>query len=358
MRAVPRPRRELPVRTDAVAPLLEHCARGGVDPARLQRRFRLPASARTDPEIEIPPGVLGELFDAAARELGDGALGIHLAESVLPSRYSLAELAARACATLGEALERLVRYAGLGGGVEAALAADDPAGARFTQRVPGHPRGVSAHLDQWALAQVLIQARALTGAPLSPRSVWFIHPRVRDLEPLRAFFRSGPIHFGRTENGMVLPREALQLPLRSADPRLLATADALAQRELSSGSRPASADLSPRVAAILRELVSEEPLRARAAATRLHMSVRTLQRRLEDEGTSFGALADAVRREEAEALIGDASVPLGEIAFRAGFSDFAAFSRAFRRWTGKAPGAARDTAGEQERSGAGGDRPA
>jgi AraC-like DNA-binding protein len=72
------------------------------------------------------------------------------------------------------------------------------------------------------------------------------------------------------------------------------------------------------------------------------MSVRTLQRRLEDEGTSFGALADAARREAAEALIGDPDVPLAEVAFRAGFSDFGTFSRAFRRWTGKSPGAARD----------------
>src|SRR5262245_17606698 len=93
---VPRPRRELPVRTDAVAPLLEHCARGGVDPVRLQRRFRLPPSARTEAELDLPLRALGGLFDAAARELGDGALGVHLAESVLPSRYSLAELAARA----------------------------------------------------------------------------------------------------------------------------------------------------------------------------------------------------------------------------------------------------------------------
>src|SRR5262249_46584777 len=162
-----------------------------------QRRFRLPPSARTDAELEIPLRALGELFDAAARELGDGALGIHLAESVLPSRYGLAELAARACATLGEALERLGRYAALrasgawGGGGGGAGEGGDPAGARLTQRFAGHPRGVSAHLDQWALAQVLVQARALTGALLAPRSVWFIHARVRELEPLRAFFRTG-----------------------------------------------------------------------------------------------------------------------------------------------------------------------
>ncbi|HEY8209669.1 MAG TPA: AraC family transcriptional regulator ligand-binding domain-containing protein [Myxococcaceae bacterium] len=336
---MPRPRREIPVRTDAVAPLLELCARGGVDPARFQRRFRLPEGARSEPEIEVAPGTLGELFDAAARELGDPALGVHLAESVAPQRYSLAELAARASPTVGEALGRWVRYAAL---VECALVEGED-GARFTQRFPGHPRGLSAHVDQWALAYVLVQVRALTGVEVVPRSVWFIHARVRDLEALIGFFRTRQIHFGRPENGMVLPREALSLPLRSADPRLLATADALARRE--PGGRPAGgADLSPRVTVLLQELIAgDEPLRARAVATRLHMSVRTLQRRLEGEGASFGALADAVRRETAEALIGDVSVPLGEVAFRAGFSDFGTFSRAFRRWTGQSPGAARET---------------
>ncbi|HVE85310.1 MAG TPA: AraC family transcriptional regulator [Myxococcales bacterium] len=337
---MPRPRRELPVRTDAVAPLLELCARGGVDPVRLQRRFRLPEDARARPEVELPPTELGALFDAAARELGDGAVGLHLAESGLqPSRYGVAELAARASPTLGDALERLVRYGGLTGGTECALSAADPEGARFTLRFTGHPRGLSPHLDQWALAQVVAQARSLTGEPLAPLAVWFIHARVRDLEPLRAFFRTGRIHFGRPENGLLFPPDALALPLRSADARLLATADALAHRERS--ARPAGPGLGPRVAAVLRELVGEEPLRARAAATRLRMSVRTLQRRLEDEGTSFAALADGARREAAEALMGDPAVPLGEVAFRAGFSDFATFSRAFRRWTGQAPGAAR-----------------
>lgn len=333
-RFVPRPRRELPVRTDAVAPLLELCARGGVEPERLARRLRLPEAAPRAPEIELPPSVLGALFDAAVKELGDPALGIHVARSVAPARYSLAELAARASPTLGEALQRWVRYAAA---PECALE-----GARFTQRWVGYPRGLSAQVDQFGLAQVLVQARTLTGVALQPSAVWFIHARVRDLEPLFDFFGTRQVHFGRPENGMVLPEEALQLPLRSADPRLLATAEALAGRE-----RPArGSELSSRATALLRELIrEEEPLRARAAATRLHMSVRTLQRRLEEEGASFVALADAVRREVAEALIADAKVPLGEVAFRAGFSDFGTFSRAFRRWTGRSPGAARETGG-------------
>jgi len=331
-RPVPRPRRELPVRTDAVAPLLELCARGGVEPGRLARRFRLPEAAAREPEIELPPSALGALFDAAAKELGDPLLGIHLAQSVTPARYSLAELAARASPTLGEALQRWVRYAAP---VECALE-----GGRFTQRWVGYPRGLSAQVDQWGLAQVLVQARALTDAALQPGAVWFIHARVRDLEPLFDFFGTRQIHFGRPENGMAFPEAALQLPLRSADPRLLATAEALAGRERP--VRPGAA-LAGRVTELLREvLADEEPLRARAVATRLHMSVRTLQRRLEEEGASFVALADGVRREVAEALIADAKVPLGEVAFRAGFSDFGTFSRAFRRWTGKSPGAARD----------------
>jgi AraC-like DNA-binding protein len=292
----------------------------------------LPESSPGEPEIELSPSVLGALFEAAAKELGDLALGIHVAQSVAPARYSLAELVARASPTLGEALERWVRYAAA---PECALE-----GARFTQRWVGYPRGLSAQVDQWGLAHVLVQARAVTGVTLQPGAVWFIHARVRDLEPLFEFFGTRQVHFGRPENGMSLPREALQLPLRSADPRLLATAEALAGRERR--PRPGAA-LGDRVTGLLRELISEEePLRARAVATRLRMSVRTLQRRLEEEGASFAAIADAVRREAAEALIGDEGVPLGEVAFRAGFSDFATFSRAFRRWTGRSPGAARD----------------
>jgi AraC-like DNA-binding protein len=69
----------------------------------------------------------------------------------------------------------------------------------------------------------------------------------------------------------------------------------------------------------------------------LHMSPRTLQRRLADEGTSLNAIIDAVREEIARAKVLDRSLPLGEIAYLCGYSELSAFLRAFKRWTGKSP---------------------
>jgi AraC-like DNA-binding protein len=73
-------------------------------------------------------------------------------------------------------------------------------------------------------------------------------------------------------------------------------------------------------------------------AARLHMSKRTLQRRLEEDGLSYQELLDRVRAEKARALVGDENLELADVAFRLGFSDVSSFSRSFRRWTGVSPG--------------------
>ncbi len=68
------------------------------------------------------------------------------------------------------------------------------------------------------------------------------------------------------------------------------------------------------------------------------MSARTLQRRLEEEGTRFSEVLDRVRLEAARAALSDPDTTLTDVAYRLGFGDLATFSRAFKRWTGKPPG--------------------
>jgi AraC-like DNA-binding protein len=74
-----------------------------------------------------------------------------------------------------------------------------------------------------------------------------------------------------------------------------------------------------------------------AVADELAISGRTLQRRLRDEGTSFREVLATTRRDLAEALLATGVGSVTEIAHRLGFSETAAFSRAFRRWTGQSP---------------------
>ena len=70
---------------------------------------------------------------------------------------------------------------------------------------------------------------------------------------------------------------------------------------------------------------------------RLHMSARTLHRRLAAEGTTFRSVVTTLRMELADRALREPDLPIGEIAFRLGFSEPSAFHRAFKRWTGWQP---------------------
>jgi AraC-like DNA-binding protein len=72
-------------------------------------------------------------------------------------------------------------------------------------------------------------------------------------------------------------------------------------------------------------------------AERLHLSTRSLHRRLEEEGTSFRAIKDALRRDMALARLSKTREPIARIAADLGYADTSAFYRAFVDWTGMAP---------------------
>ena len=73
----------------------------------------------------------------------------------------------------------------------------------------------------------------------------------------------------------------------------------------------------------------------------MRLSERTLQRRLQSEGTNLREVIDVVRKRRALQCIADPSLSLSEVSWRLGFSQFTAFARAYKRWTGEAPGLAR-----------------
>ncbi|HYD11856.1 MAG TPA: helix-turn-helix transcriptional regulator [Allosphingosinicella sp.] len=100
-----------------------------------------------------------------------------------------------------------------------------------------------------------------------------------------------------------------------------------------------------RVEAELEPMLASGPIRIEPVARALGCSRQTLYRRLKAEGLTFEQVLDGLRRRQAEKWLRDPALPVKEIAWRLGYSDPAAFSRAFKRWTGKSPQAFRNRPG-------------
>ena len=342
---MPRAPRE-PPSPSAVAPaLLRYLGARGRDPAALAARLGLPADAAARDEVDAPPAADNDLLAAAAALLDEPYLALRLPAELPLRRYGLAELAARAAPTLRESLHQLARYAALVH-PQLALSLDEDGDedgdlAAWHQATPAHPRGIGRHAHEYGLAYVLTHARAALapapggGEPLPLCRVWFAHARPRELAPLDRFFGTEELAFGAEDSGFAFARAHLDRPLATGDRRLLATVAGLAESALR--EQPRTRELAPRVAAHVRARLPEAATADEVAAA-LQMSARTLQRRLEAEGTSLTAVADETRADLARELLADPALALGEIAYRAGFADLATFSRAFKRWTGTSPG--------------------
>jgi AraC-like DNA-binding protein len=141
-----------------------------------------------------------------------------------------------------------------------------------------------------------------------------------------------PIRFGKRRSALYFPRSLMEKPLRTADQHLAAT-----MRSLVGVPANQRRSLTPALRAHLRSCLDDPRQSAGAAARVLGVSLRTLQRQLMDQGLSFRAILDELRREQAELLLFDPSLSVFEVAQRLGFVEQASFTRAFRRWTGVTP---------------------
>jgi AraC-like DNA-binding protein len=204
---------------------------------------------------------------------------------------------------------------------------------RWILSAAGRPRGLGRYVHEVVLAQALVRLRE-AAAETRPSALWFAHARPPHLDALARFFGTEAIVFGAEDSGLAFPRTLLDRALPNAEPRTARTIADLVDAALPG---PAPESLSRRVADRLAATLPEGT-NVHDVARALHLSSRTLQRRLEQEGTRFGEVLDGVRLDAARRLLADRSITLGDVAFRLGFADLATFSRAFKRWTGQPPG--------------------
>jgi AraC-like DNA-binding protein len=323
LRCVARPIKEAPIASAIVPSIAKLLRARGHDVASLALRFALPEDVESRESVLCAEGVPNELLEIVEQDTPGAAIA--LCNALTGSVHTIADVAFRSTATAREALALQARTTPLvHEGLDVMFE-----GARFIVRTPRRPRGVGRHVHELALALAIHRLRRATEERIVPRAVWFAHARPRDVASLGEFFGDA-IEYGRDDSGFEL---AAPLPaMKHADGQ---TAEVMTQM-LADRIAPRST-FAARVTALVAESLPNE-LDAAAIADALHMSPRTLQRRLEGEGTALTDVVARARRELAERLLSDATLPLAEIAARCGFSELATFSRAFKRWTGKPPG--------------------
>lgn len=307
---------------------------GGVDCRGLFSKLGLDYAALNDPDARFPQDGMTRLWQQAVALSGNPAIGLNMARVVRPSSFHVVGYALMSSRNLQEGFTRLVRY-------QRIIA--EGADMSFRPTRDGYELQLVIHGDRLpaarqsaeaSLAYSLAFCRWLTAKPLCPRQVSFQGPPPADLEQYRQVFQ-GPLKFNAEHYALLFDRADLDAPLPTANEALAQLHDRFAGEYL---ARFSDSRVTHQVRQVLCRLLPQGEPKREAVAQALLMSERTLQRRLQEEGTSYQQLLDDTRRELAGQYLAQPNLTLLEIAYLLGFADPSNFFRAFRRWFDTTPG--------------------
>ncbi len=172
------------------------------------------------------------------------------------------------------------------------------------------------------------------GPDWTPLAVHFQHPALVDALRHRDAYQCD-VSFQRESNFIFFRAGCLDSPMPDADPILHGiTLDAIAQL---SGSVAQRLSVAQRVRGEVVDLLPSGELSLEQVAERLLQSPRTLQRALSAENQSFKTIVEVTRQELADYYLSYDQLSLSQIAFRLGYSELSAFTRAFMRWKNVPP---------------------
>jgi AraC-like DNA-binding protein len=312
--------------------LLERLEALDVDVAQVLRRANVPRSRFQGARAYV---TTGEFF-AFWRALGDIGvardLGLRIGGEAQPHQQHVASMAALHSPNLGEALKRLARYKRLVCPEQITIdVVRGEARLRFEWLLADE--GPPAMLIDGVFAGVALLARRGTGKPIAPRRIELARRRA-DEPMLRKHFGCD-VRFDAPLDRMVFDAKALDEPFVTHNAELLEVIVPGLEVALNEGASRRS--LADDVRTALSQRISGERPAVEKVARALGMSPRTLQRRLEQLGTSYQELLDDVRRRSARRLLANTDLDSGEVAFLLGFEELNSFTRAFRTWEGTTP---------------------
>jgi AraC-like DNA-binding protein len=314
---------------------IEDC---GIDPQPLFRQNGINASMPFDPNARMSYHKVDRIMATAVIKTGDPFFGLREEEYFLPSHLGALGFAWLASSDLRVAMERLQRYIKvINETIRVSLCDDKNSFIVSIQMTKSSENAL--HRDGGCLAALTKMCRFICGAKWSPLRVTLSHPEPADTTYYLSLFRC-PVEFGAAQNSIHIDSRQAGETLSGSNEQLAQLNDHIVVRYLAFQARD---DIVSQVKATILESLGEGNVSEASVADKLHMSTRTLNRKLKAEDSSFKTLLFDTRSELANQYLNDATLTLTEISYMLGFSEISSFSRAYRRWTGQSPSAARKT---------------
>ncbi|MEU7907375.1 AraC family transcriptional regulator [Actinoplanes sp. NPDC049118] len=331
------------VRSAGLQKFRETVTQLGGDPVRYARQARLPVEALDTGDLLIEDTALAAVLEIAAVALRCPDLGLRVAAAQDLSLLGPLAVAIQNSPSVGDALECTSRYMFVHARDLHIELIDDPEGVpgvtalRYTFGAGVRP------LPQATDMTLLFLHRTVTflaGGGYGLRSVDLPQqpaaPRERYTEAFGAAVR-----FGRPEALLRLPTSLLGRPLEGVD----ATLRSLALAFLSQQAPGPGTAVASRVRTVLAQALGTGSTSLADVAQVLATHPRTLQRELADEGQSYAAILDSLRRSRARSYLTTTNMPLAQVSRLLGFAEQAVLSRCARRWWGMSPSTLRRAAG-------------
>jgi AraC-like DNA-binding protein len=311
--------------------LIDVAQRWDIEPAVLLRDTPLTLEMLANPATRVDFRTLRTLVARVVEASGETGLAFYLGPQMRLSSHGFLGFAAMTASTVREALELAQKFSltrttafSLHLNVEG-----ETASIVLEERTPLGP------MQELAVTAVFLCIVQIGGDLTGVKLRGMVDLKCAEPAHYARFAHTlpGAIRYEQPLHRIVFPASYLDLPLVTSDPAAMQLARAQCEREL---SQLAHGQFVGRV----RSTLEDESGALRSlddVAKRLHVSTRTLKRRLGENGTSFSGIVDEVRRQRAMLLLEDRGLGIGEIAHRLGYSDVANFTRAFKRWTGRSP---------------------
>lgn len=309
----------------------------GIRTADLLEEVGLTRESLEDPDARIPGPAVLVIWNALRERTADPGLQLSAPATLPFGAYRVIDYLVATSATVGDGLRRFARFFALiADAVTLGIDGDDGEHCLCLAAVGGGP--VPPVYVDYVFAALVSRIRMRIRPDLHVLRVELRQPEPPAIAPYRDLFRA-PVRFGTAADRLCFTAEEWESPTENPDAalaRLLEEHARMLAQRIPHATTGFMAEVQKAIASTLPEGGS-----AADVARALHVSVRTLQRKLVASGTTFREVYDTVRGKLAQQYLTDPTVSIAEVAFLLGFSDQSSFNRAFRRWTGESPGRSR-----------------